>query len=75
MTKPTKRKQSKLKIALLAPILMIAFMVGWTLTWTGKLRMQKTKQLQKPIAQTPAKQDEFELMMIPRLEEENIRAN
>jgi hypothetical protein len=48
MTKLTHRKKrSKLTIALLAPILAIAFIVSWSISWIGQ---PKAKQPQKPIS-------------------------
>jgi nitrogen fixation-related uncharacterized protein len=75
MTKPTTRKKrDKLTVALLAPILIIVFIVGWSLYWIGQSGQLKEKQPQKPIKKTPAKQDNIELIMIPPQEKE-ILAN
>ena len=74
MAKSTSRKKrNKLTVALLAPILLIVFIVGWSLYWIGQSGQPKAKQPQKPINKTPAKQDEVELIMIPQ--EEQILAN
>jgi flagellar basal body-associated protein FliL len=70
MTKPPKRKRSKLTLALLAPVLMIIFIVGWSLSWIGQSRSPKAKQQPKPIHKTPAKQEEFELVVISNQEEQ-----
>ena len=71
MAKPAKRKKrSKLTLALLAPVLIIVFIVGWSLSWIGQSRSPKAKQLPKPINKTPAKQDEFELVVISNQEEQ-----
>ena len=75
MTKPTNRKKrNKLTVALLAPILAIVFIVGWSLYWIGQSGQPKAKLPQKPINKTPPKQDEVELIMIPQ-QEEQILAN
>jgi Tfp pilus assembly protein PilO len=71
MTKPTTRKKrSKLTVALLAPILIIVFIVGWSLYWIGQSRQPNTKQPQKTINKTPAKQDNVKLIVIPQQEEQ-----
>ena len=71
MTKPTNRKKrSKLTVALLAPILIIVFIVGWSLYWIGQSRQPNTKQPQKTINKTPAKQDNVKLIVIPQQEEQ-----
>lgn len=71
MAKPTNRKnRSKLTIALVAPILIIIFIVGWTLYWRGQ--QGTTKQPQKPNNKTPAKQDKIELIAILPQEEQII---
>jgi hypothetical protein len=69
MTKPTSRKKrNKLRAILLAPILSIIFLAGWSLYWIGQSRHQNTKQRQNP-THTTTKQDEFELIMIPQEEQ------
>jgi len=45
-------------------------MVGWSLYWIGQSGQPKTRQLQKPTSKTPTKQDEFELIAIPKQEEQ-----
>ena len=68
MAKPTsKKKRSKLTVALLAPILIIVFIVGWSLSYIGQSRA--TKQPQKPNNKTPTKQNNIELI-IPQQEKE-----
>jgi hypothetical protein len=75
MTKPTiRKKRSKLTIALLAPTLIIVFIVGWSLYWIGQSGQPKAKLPQKPINKTPAKQNNVELIAIPPQEKE-ILAN
>ena len=71
MTKSTRRKKrNKLTVILLAPIIAILFLVGWSLSWIGQIGETKPKQPQKPINKTPVKQDPVELMMIPQKEKE-----
>ena len=70
MTKPTARKKhSKFIIALLAPVLAVVFIVGWSLSWIGE---PKAKQPQKPVTKTHAAQDKdsIELIAIPAPEEQ-----
>jgi len=75
MTKSnTRKKRNKLTIALLAPISIIVFIVGWSLYWIGQSGQRNTKQPQKPIKKTPAEQDQVELIVIP-LQEKEILAN
>jgi preprotein translocase subunit YajC len=65
MTKPTgRKKRSKLTAAILSPILLIVFIVGWMLFITGQ-RQPKVKQTQKSIKSTTAHQDNVELIVIP----------
>jgi hypothetical protein len=71
--KPTRRKRNKLTLALLAPILILGFIVGWALYWIGQSGKTKAKQPNKPINRAPAKQNEVELIMIPK--ENEILAN
>ncbi len=69
MTKPLiRKKRSKLKVALLSPILIVVFIVGWSLYFTGQLRQPKSNQPQKPIAKKPAQPNEIELIAIPQEE-------
>ena len=63
MAKTAKRKKrNKFVIALLSPVLIITFMIGWILYYIGQ---PKSKQPQKTINQTPTRQDEVELILIP----------
>jgi cytoskeletal protein RodZ len=74
MTKSTSRKKrNKLTVILLAPILALVFIAGWSLYWIGQSWHQNTKQPQKLTNNTQTKQDEIELIMIPQ--EEQILAN
>jgi flagellar basal body-associated protein FliL len=73
MTKhPNRKKRSKLTILLLAPIMALTFMVGWSLYWTGNT---KHKQPQAPTPKMHAKQDLVELIVIPTQEEHTITNN
>ncbi|HUJ84390.1 MAG TPA: hypothetical protein VLV84_02160 [Candidatus Acidoferrales bacterium] len=73
MTKTNKKKRSKLAIALLSPILVIVFAVGWIFYILGQHSEQpKTMGARKPVAKSPSKQNEIELMVIPPKEEEVI---
>ena len=70
MIKPINRRtQNKLKILLLAPIVAIVFLVGWSLYWIGQ---SNTKQPQKTVNKMPTKQDSVELIMIPVQENEAL---
>jgi len=69
MTKPTiRKKRSKLKVALLSPILIVVFIVGWSLYFIGQSGQPKSKQPQKLIIKKPAQPNEIELMAIPQEE-------
>jgi hypothetical protein len=69
MTKPTSRKKrNKLTAILLAPILSIIFIAGWSLYWIGQSHHQNTKHPQNPTL-TTTKQDEFELILISQEEQ------
>jgi uncharacterized membrane protein len=71
MTKSTgRKKRNKLALILLAPILPIVFIAGWSLYWIGQSWNQNIKQLQKSTNKTPPKQDEVELIVIPQQEEQ-----
>ena len=73
-TKPLyRKKRSKLQVVLLAPILAIVFMVGWSLCCIGQTNQLKTRQPQKPINKTSTDQNEIELIVIPK--QEQIIAN
>ena len=68
---PTNRKKrSKLRVALLAPLLIIFFIVGWSLYWIGQPNQRNTKQPQKPINKTPTNQDQVDLIVIPPKEKQ-----
>ena len=68
MAKPTRRKkESKLAVALLSPILVLMFIVGWSLYWIGQPRM---KYQLKSINTTSSQQDDVELIVIPPIEEQ-----
>lgn len=73
MTKGTNRKKrSKLTIILLAPILALTFMVGWSLYWIGN---RQHKQPHLSASKINAKQDTVQLMVIPGQEEQEITNN
>jgi len=74
MAKPTHgKKRNKLVVALLSPILIVIFMVGWILHFIGQSERPKAKQPQKPIGKMPAPKEEIELIVIPN-EEAQIMA-
>ena len=69
MIKPTiRKKRSKLKVALLSPIFIVVFIVGWSLYFIGQSGQPKSKQPQKPVIKKPAQPDEIELIVIPQEE-------
>jgi flagellar basal body-associated protein FliL len=69
MIKPTiRKKRSKLKVALLSPIFITVFIVGWSLYFIGQSEQQKAKQPQKPVIKKPAQPNEIELIVIPQEE-------
>jgi hypothetical protein len=73
MTKrPTRKKRNKLTILLLAPVMVITFIVGWSLYWIGNT---KHKQPQSPTPKKQIKQDPVQLIVIPRQEEQTITNN
>ena len=75
MTKPPiRKKRSKLKVALLSPILIVVFIVGWSLYFIGQSEHPKSKQTPKPNIKKPARPNEIELIVIPQ-EENQIVAN
>jgi hypothetical protein len=45
-------------------------MVGWSLTYIGLSKQQKTYQPEKPTNKTPTKEEELELVFIPNHEEQ-----
>jgi hypothetical protein len=67
------KKRNRLAVALLSPILVVAFIVGWVLYFIGQSERPKTKQPQQTISKGPSSQDEIELIVIPT-EEETIMA-
>ncbi len=74
MAKPAHgKKRNKLVVALLSPILIVVFMVGWVLYFIGQSERPKAKQPQKPIDKIPSPKEEIELIVIPN-EEEQIMA-
>jgi hypothetical protein len=74
MPKPTgRKKRSKLTAAILSPILLIVFVVGWVLFITGQPKHPKVKQKQKPIKNTTTPQDNVQLIVIPTEEEIQIQ--
>jgi len=73
MTKPTiRKKHSKLKVALLSPILIVVFIVGWGLYFIGQTEHPKSKQPPKPNIKKPAQPNEIELIAIPQEESQII---
>ena len=71
MTKPTNRKKrNRATRILLSPIIVIIFIVGWSLYYIGQ---SNHKQKQKPTIITPTKQKELELILIPK-EEQTLTA-
>ncbi len=67
MAKPTPRKQgSKIEIILLSPLLVVIFLVGWTLYNIGE---PNHTQKQKPAKIRVRSQEDIELMAIPRDEQ------
>ena len=73
MTKrPNRKKRSKLAILLLAPVIALTFIVGWSLYWIGN---KQQKQTQATTPKIDAEQDPVELMVIPMQEEQTITKN
>lgn len=73
MTKrPNRKKRSKLIILLLAPVMALTFIVGWSLYWIGNT---KHKQPQAPTPKMHTKQDPVQLIVIPMQEEHTITNN
>ena len=71
MIKPTIRnKRSKFKVALLSPIFIAVFIVGWSLYFIGQSGQPKTKQPQKPVIKKPEQPNEIELIAIPQEEKQ-----
>ena len=70
MTKhPNRKKRSKLAILVLAPVMALTFIVGWSLYWIGNT---KQKQPQAPTPKINSEQDQVQLMVIPMQEEQTI---
>jgi hypothetical protein len=70
MTKRSNRKnRSKLAIFLLAPVMALTFMIGWSLYWIGN---KKHNRQQVAAPKIHGKQDILTLMVIPRQEEQTI---
>lgn len=65
----TRKKRGILKVVLLAPILVIVFIVGWSLYWVGDGKKPNTKQQQKTI-NTRAEQGNVELYTLSPQEQE-----
>jgi flagellar basal body-associated protein FliL len=73
MTKrPNRKKRSKLTTLLLAPVIALTFIVGWSLYWIGNKQQKQTKATNPKIH---AEQDPVELMVIPMREEQTITKN
>ena len=70
--RPNRKKRSKLAILLLAPVMALTFIVGWSLYWIGN---KKQKQPQAPTPKIRAEQDPVQLIVIPRQEEQTITNN
>ncbi len=64
-----RKKRSKLHVVLIAPILAIVFMIGWSLYCIGQTNQPKARQPQKTINKTPTVQNEIELIAIPQQEQ------
>ena len=70
MTKsPNGKKRSKLTTLLLAPVMALTFIVGWSLYWIGNT---KQKQQRAPTPKIQAEQDPVQLMVIPKQKEQII---
>jgi flagellar basal body-associated protein FliL len=73
MTKhQNRKKRSKLSVLLLAPVMALTFIVGWSLYCIGNT---KHKQPQAPTLKMHAEQDPVQLMVIPTQEEQTITNN
>ena len=70
MTKQTnKKKRNALIVAIIAPILLIGLIIGWSLLWKRKPGEPKMTRSQKPTNKTTAEQDEINLIVIPPKDE------
>jgi hypothetical protein len=73
MTKrPNRKKRSKLTILLLAPIMALTFIVGWSLYWIGNT---KHKQKHSTTQKIQTENDPIQLMVITKQEEQTITNN
>ena len=73
MTKrQNRKKRSTLSVLLLAPVMTLTFIVGWSLYWIGNT---KHKQSQAPTHKIHAEQNPVQLMVIPMQEEQTIINN
>jgi len=73
MTKrPNRKKRSKITILLLAPVIALTFIVGWSLYWIGS---KQQKQTQATTPKIHGEQDPVHLMVIPAQEEQTITNN
>ena len=71
MIKPTYgKKRNKLVVALLSPVLVVFFIVGWVLYIIGQSEQPKAKQSQQTISRRPSSQEEIELVVIPNEEDD-----
>ena len=60
-----RKKRSKFTVLLLSPILVVTFLLGWTLYVLGESRPPKRKLPQKQANESLTKQADVELLMIP----------
>jgi hypothetical protein len=66
MTNNASRKnRSKLKVILFAPVLILTFIIGWSLYFIGQQNDKPTK----PANKAPVKEENLELMAIPQEKE------
>jgi len=65
-----RKKRNKLAVAMLSPILIGFFIVGWALTFIGRSDQPKAKPPQKPIKNAPAEQGDIEFSVIPYEDEQ-----
>ena len=73
MTKrQNRKKRSTLSVLLLAPVMALTFIVGWSLYWIGNT---KHKQPQAPTPKKHAEQNPVQLMVIPMQKEQTITNN
>jgi flagellar basal body-associated protein FliL len=67
-----RKKRSKLTILLLAPIMALTFIVGWSLYWIGNT---KHKQKHFTTQKIQTENDPIQLMVITEQEEQTITNN